>query len=69
MKFDKKSLIVAGSTLAAVVAAPMASADSAAAITAAIASGTTLVGMIAPGVIGIAALMLGVGIAVAWLKK
>lgn len=71
MKFNKKSLIVAGLTLAAVVAAPSVFAVTAAetAVTNAVASGESLMGLVAPGVISIAALMLGVGLAVSWMRK
>ncbi len=46
-----------------------AHADAVAAVTAAITQGEALMNLIAPGVIGIAAIMLGVGLAVSWLRK
>lgn len=70
MKFNKK-IVAASVAGSAVVFAPSAFAVTAAetAITDAITAGGTMVGLIAPGVIGVAAIMMGVGIAVAWLKK
>lgn len=47
----------------------IAAADSAASIDAAIAQGTTLLGKVAPGIISIAAIMTGVALVVAWLRK
>lgn len=65
----KKKIIIPLTGVVASVAASSASATATEAVNSAIAEGQTLVGTIAPGVIGIAALMLGVGIAVSWLRK
>lgn len=46
-----------------------AHADAAAAVTAALADGEAVVGLLAPGLIAIAALMLGVGLVVRWVAK
>ena len=66
---NKKHLIIAGSAVVATVAAPSVFADSAQAITDSLATGTALVALVGPGVISIAALMLGVTIVVNWLKR
>ncbi len=69
-KFIQRGLVAVGA-LSTVFVSSSAFAVSAAetAITDAVTSGETMVGLVAPGVIGIAAIMMGVGIAVAWLKK
>jgi len=68
--FTKKIIILLTGAVASVAASSaFADAASAAAVDTAISDGQTLVGAIAPGVIGIAAIMLGVGIAVSWLRK
>lgn len=54
---------------AGVMSSSLVYADSTTAINDAVTDGKALVGLVAPGVIGIAALMLGVGIVVAWLRK
>lgn len=60
------------STTTGFLMSSMAYAADSASVTAindAVADGKSLVGLVAPGVIGIAALMLGVGLVVAWLRK
>lgn len=66
----QRGLVLAGA-LVALVSSSSAFAVTASetAISGAITAGETMVGLVAPGVIGIAAIMMGVGIAVAWLKK
>ncbi|MFZ4504419.1 MAG: hypothetical protein ACOYM1_10755 [Methylovulum sp.] len=62
--------LVTGAIATAIVA-PSAFAVTASetAISAALTQGETIVGLIGPGIIGIAALMLGVGLVVSWIKK
>ena len=58
--------------LGAALVPEIASADgstAASAIDAAIAQGQTLLGKVGPGIIGIAALMTGVGLVIAWIRK
>lgn len=62
--------VVLGSALGGALVLPeIAKADAVAAINSAITQGETIVGLVGPGVIGIAALMLGVGLVVSWLRK
>ncbi len=63
--------LLAGAALAAafVLLPDVASADAAGAIDAAITSGQALIGKVAPGVIGIAAIMTGVGLVLAFIRK
>ena len=66
----KKKIIIPLTGAVAFVATSSAFATTASdSVNTAISDGQTLVGAIAPGVIGIAAIMLGVGIAVSWLRK
>jgi len=55
--------------LGAALVPEIASADAASAIDAAITQGQTLLGKVGPGIIGIAALMTGVGLVIAWIRK
>lgn len=67
--FNKKIIIPLTGVAASVAASSAFASTSSEAVNTAISDGQTLVGAIAPGVIGIAAIMLGVGIAVSWLRK
>lgn len=68
---NNKTAIVTGTALAASVAAPSAFAVTAAmtAVTDAITEGQALIGALAPGLITLAALMLGVGLVVSWMRR
>ncbi|MFZ2450499.1 MAG: hypothetical protein WAW36_08270 [Methylovulum miyakonense] len=66
--FGKNALALTGA-VALAVASQQASADAATAIDDAITQGTTLLGKVGPGVIGIAALMTGVGLVISWIRK
>lgn len=68
---NKKKFLLTSLAVSLAVAAPSVFAVTAAetAVGTAITSSESLVNLIAPGVIGIAAIMLGVGIAVSWLRK
>lgn len=67
---NQKTALMTGTVVAASVAAPSAfAATSLDAITTAITNGEALIGAVAPGVITIAAVMLGVGLVVSWLRK
>ncbi|TRW99833.1 hypothetical protein [Candidatus Methylobacter oryzae] len=67
----KNRILRYGASVAALSVAGVgaAHADAEAAITAAIAKGEALMNLVAPGVIAIAAIMLGVGLAVSWIRK
>lgn len=65
----KKIIIPLTGAVASVAASTAFATTSSDAVNTAISDGQSLVGAIAPGVIGIAAIMLGVGIAVSWLRK
>jgi hypothetical protein len=67
--FKKKIIIPLTAAVASVATSSAFANTSSDAVSTAISDGQTLVGAIAPGVIGIAAIMLGVGIAVSWLRK
>jgi len=68
---NHKKALLAGTAVAVSVAAPSAFAVTAAetAITTAITQGEALLNLVAPGVITIAAIMLGVGLVVSWLRR
>lgn len=61
--------VASGVAVVSVASVSAAHADATTAITAAITQGEALMNLVAPGVIGIAAIMLGVGLAVSWIRK
>ena len=66
---NKKIIIPLTGVVASVATSSAFATAAGDAVSSAITEGQTLVGAIAPGVIAIAAIMLGVGIAVSWLRK
>ncbi len=67
----KKHLIMTALTVISIMATPsvFANAANGVTLTGALTAGALLVGIVAPGVIGIAAVMLGVSIGISWLRK
>lgn len=65
----KKAKLLASSSAVLTLGASGAYADYSGKVTEAITQGETVVGLLAPGIVGIAALMLGVGLVISWIRK
>ena len=67
----KKHLIMTALTVTSIMATSSVFANEAngVAVSSAFTAVALLVGMLAPGLIGLAAVMLGVGVAISWLRK
>jgi hypothetical protein len=68
LKLGKAALFVAVAS-AAILVPDLASADASAEVQNAITQGQALVGVVAPGIIGVAAIMTGVALVVSWIRK